>query len=66
MSAELLGERLHAAAECFALVGESQRRTLLGELLRDPPRDRVIVGDPHDEAALAAHQLPHAVRPPQA
>ena len=49
----------HAAAERLALVGEGERRALRGERARDAPGDRVIVGDPHDQPALALHQLRH-------
>ena len=34
-------------------------RAVLGQHPRDPPGDRVIVRDPHDEAALALHQSRH-------
>src|ERR687886_767271 len=43
-------------AEGFALIGEGQLGALLGQALGDAPRDGVVVGDAHDEAALPAHE----------
>ena len=54
--ADLGGERLDALLERFALVGEGDLGALVGEGLGDAPGDRVVVGDAHDEAALAGHQ----------
>ena len=59
--AERGGERLHAPAEMLALIGEGELRALRGERLGDAPGDRMIVGDAHDQAALAGHQAVHAV-----
>ena len=56
-AAERLRQRLHAPAERLALIGEGERRALGGERLGDAPGDRVVVGDPHDQPALALHQL---------
>ena len=56
VGAERLGQRLDALAERLALVGEGEFGALGRQRLGDAPGDRVVVGDPHDEAALAAHQ----------
>ena len=55
LRAELLGERQRAAAEGAVLIGESELRALAGEDARDAPGDRSLVGDAHDEPALASH-----------
>ena len=61
--ADLVGQRLDAPAERFALIGEGELGAVLGEFLRDAPGDRMIVGDAHDKAALALHQSVHAAIP---
>ena len=48
-----LGEVADALLDPLALVRESQLRAALGEPPRDGPRDRALVGDSEDEAALA-------------
>ena len=58
--AERLRQRLDAPAERLALIGEGERRAVRGERPGDAPGDRVVVGDPHDQPALALHQLRHA------
>src|SRR5262245_8134368 len=50
------GERLDALAKRLALIGERELRAMLMERLGDAPGDRMIVGNAHDEPALAAHQ----------
>ena len=60
--ADLGGERLDALLERLALVGEGDLGALVGERLGDAPGDRVLVGDAHDEAALAGHQVPQPSR----
>ena len=52
----LCGERAHPLAERLALIGEGEFGALGRQRLGDAPGDRMIVGDAHDEAALAAHQ----------
>ncbi len=52
-------ERLHAFAESIALIGEGELCAVGGKRLGDAPRNGVIVGDPHDQAALAVHQSRH-------
>ena len=54
--AHLLGERRHAFAERFALIGEGERRAVFGEFLGDAISDGMVVGDAHDEPALTLHQ----------
>src|ERR1051326_6155478 len=58
--AERFRERPHALAERVALVGEGQDGALAGQSFGNSPGDRVVVGDPHDQPALALHQLTHA------
>ena len=41
----------------FALIGKSQLRALRSKLLGNAPGNRILVGDTHDEAALALHQI---------
>ena len=48
-----LGELAHALLDALALVRERELRAALGEAPRDRPRDRALVGDAEDEAALA-------------
>ena len=55
LRAERLGERQRAAAEGAVLIGEGELRALAGEDAGDAPGDRSLVGDAHDEAALAGH-----------
>ena len=54
------GERLDPLAERVALIGEGELRPVRGERPGDAPGDRVVVGDPHDQPALAVHQPVHA------
>ena len=49
-------QRLDALLERVALIGEGQRRALRGGRLGDAPGDRAVVGDAHDQPALALHQ----------
>src|SRR6202022_5036091 len=38
---------------------EGEGSAFPGEGFRNSPRDRVVVGDPHDQPALALHQIAH-------
>ncbi len=49
-------QRLDALAERLALIGEGEFRTMRGERLGDAPGNRILVRDPHDEAALSGHE----------
>ena len=40
----------------IALIGEGELGALRPAGLGDAPGDRAVVGDPHDQAALAAHE----------
>ena len=53
---DLLGERLDALFERIALVGQCKFGTVRTTRLGDSPGNRPVVGHPHDQAALAAHQ----------
>src|SRR3712207_8707033 len=48
--------RSDALAERLALVGEGELGAVLAQNLGDAPGDRVVVRDPHDEAAPALHE----------
>ena len=54
--AELLGQRHDALLERIALIREGELRTRARQRPGDAPRDRLVVGQPHDEPALARHQ----------
>ena len=55
LGAERFDERLYAAAETFALIGEGHFGARVVQGLGDAPGDRMVVGDPHYEAAFAGH-----------
>ena len=63
-----LRQRLDALAERLALIGEGEFGAVAGERPGDAPGDRVVVRNPHDQAALALHQhrtsRAHSVRRP--
>src|ERR1700676_2227191 len=59
---ERLRQRLDAFAERLALIGEGELGAMRCEHLGDAPSDRVIVGDAHNQAALALHQSLHIHR----
>ena len=59
LGTKCLRERPHPLAECLALIGEAERRAMCCQTSRDAPGDRVVVGDPHDQPALALHQSLH-------
>ena len=54
--ADLLGQRLDPLLQRIALIGEGELGALRAAGLGDAPGDRAVVGDPHDQAALAAHE----------
>ena len=56
LGADRLGQRDGAPAESVALIGEGEFGALAGEHPRNAPGDRSLVGDAHDETALARHQ----------
>ena len=56
-------QRLHPLAERLALVGEGELGAVLVRALGDAPGDGLVVRDPHDQAALAAHQSGRHGRP---
>src|SRR5260370_4464595 len=62
VAAGALRERSHPLAERLTLIGEGQRSAMSMQRLCDPPGDRTLVGDTHDEALFIRHQrhrLPH-------
>ena len=54
------GEVAHVLLDALALVGEGDRRSLVGEPLRDRPGDRALVRDAEDERLLAFEPPGHA------
>ena len=52
-----LGERTHALFHHLALIAEGEFGAGLMQRLGDSPGQRLVVREPHDEAALAAHQF---------
>ena len=59
---KLLGQRLDAFAQRLALIGEGKLGALRSERFGNAPGNRMIIGDAHDQAALAFHQILHARR----
>ena len=55
-AADLGGQRLDPLLERVALIGEGQLGAMRMARLGNAPRDGPAVGDPHDQAALPAHQ----------
>ena len=55
-AADLAGKRLDALLERIALIGEGERGAVAVARLGDAPGERAMVGDPHDQAALAAQK----------
>src|SRR6185503_17447331 len=58
--AQLLGERAHPLLHRLALIGKGQLGALPGERLGDPPGERAVVGEAHDQPALSFHQAGHS------
>ena len=56
---DFLGQRPDAPAEGLALIGEGQFGTGGGKSFGDTPGDGMVVGDAHNEAALAGHESNH-------
>ena len=54
--ADLLRERLDPLLQRIALIGEGELGAVRVRGLGDAPGDRAVVGDAHDQAALAAHE----------
>ena len=59
LRADALGQRLDAFAQRFALVGEGELGAMRVQRARNAPGDRIVVGDAHDEAAAASHDVAH-------
>jgi hypothetical protein len=57
--AQAFRQRLHALAKGLSLVGEGKLCPFGGHRLGDAPGDRAVVGDAHDQPALALHQIGH-------
>ena len=51
-----LSQRRHALLQRFALIGECDFGTLIGAGLGNAPGNGSVVGDTHDQAALAGHK----------
>ena len=63
VGADRCRELAHARLDALALVGERERRALLGEPPGDRPGERALVGDARDEGDLPVQQT-HARRLP--
>ncbi len=55
--ADAFGQGSYAPLQVLALVGEGQLGALGGQAGGDAPGDGFVVGDAHDEALLASHQV---------
>ncbi len=55
-AAETKGERPYPLPQRLALICEGEVGAMSVQRLRDPPGDRPLVGDTHDEALLTRHQ----------
>ena len=53
-------EVAHVLLDALSLVGEGNRRALVGEALRDRPRDRALVRDAEHERLLSFEPAGHA------
>ena len=58
--ADAFGERAHALFQRFALIGEGELGARVMGGLGDAPGDGAIVGDAHDQAALACQNARRA------
>ena len=56
-------QRLDALAERVALIGEGELGAVRGERPGDAPGDRMVVGDAHDQPALACINIRNSMRP---
>src|SRR6185437_12985803 len=64
IAAEAFRERPHALAQRLALIGEGEPGAVLVQALGDPPGERAIVCDTHDETPFTGHKrhvLPFSV-----
>ena len=57
MAAELLRQRLDPLLQGVALIGEGELGAGIRRRLGDTPGDRAVVGDAHDETALAPQEV---------
>src|SRR5439155_26931813 len=57
-------QRPHPLLERLALIGESKLGALGRHGARDAPRERALIGEAHDQPALALHQLAQISGPP--
>ncbi len=58
---EFGGKRSDPLAQRLTLIGEGNFRTLCRDRLGNSPGDRVVVGNAHDQAALALHDPGHQI-----
>src|SRR5207248_4190648 len=56
IAVETESERPYPFAQPLALISEGEVGAMSVQRLGDPPRDRPLVGDTHDEALLPRHQ----------
>ncbi len=55
-AAEVGGERLDPLLQRVALIGERDLSTGRARCLRDAPGEALVIGEAHDQPALALHQ----------
>ena len=53
---DLLRQRFHALFQRIALICERQIGAMGTACFGNAPAERAIIGDPHDQAAFAAHE----------
>ncbi len=57
------GKRADALAKRLALIAERKVGARFRELLGDPPGERLVIGEAHDQPALSRHQSAHVSTP---
>jgi hypothetical protein len=60
IAAQAFRQRPHPLFQRLALIGESQFGAVLAQALGNAPGQRLVVGEAHDQAALALHQPAHS------
>src|SRR3546814_2224412 len=63
IAAKFVGERLHALQHHVALVGDRQFGARAVQCLGNAPSKRFIIGEAHNQPALALHQTRHFLSP---
>ena len=61
VTAELFRQWPNALFHDFALIAERQFRAFGMQTLRNAPRQRLVIGEPHNQPAFARHQSSHKI-----